>query len=215
MYKIFFINEITSIGSVFFKIMDINLFFIIITTFVRFCKNSLISVKLSFSKRRPQIFEVIFHLFWQISWFAKEMSKQKEVFMAFSENLNFNSFVASKPPKFRDFLLFFQLLETRFNWECFCWLTQSLWWGKLGHQGAICYLFNIYEGLVLLKLAETVLILINTGQSNVNVLSNKILGFYINKKSTDFLMTDFVACSWCSGNRNIGLYLGLIFKQNL
>ena len=38
-------NKLTSIGSVFFKIMDIDLFFVIITAFVRFCKNNMISVQ--------------------------------------------------------------------------------------------------------------------------------------------------------------------------
>ena len=40
-------------------------------------------------------------------------------------------------------------------------------------------LFNIYEGLVLLKLAYTVLILINTGPSNVNELNLKVYNICI------------------------------------
>ena len=48
-------------------------------------------------------------------------------------------------------------------------------WNKLHifhpYAKTLCYLFNIYEGLVLLKLAYTVLILINTHPSNVNFLT--------------------------------------------
>ena len=43
-------------------------------------------------------------------------------------------------------------------------------WPRLPQEAKACkfrYLFNINEGLVLLKLADTVLILINTGPSNV------------------------------------------------
>ena len=44
-------------------------------------------------------------------------------------------------------------------------------WPRLPQEakdGKFCYLFNINEGLVLLKLADKVLILINTGPSNFN-----------------------------------------------
>ena len=47
-----------------------------------------------------------------------------------------------------------------------------------------CYLFNINEGLVLLKLANTVLILINTGPSNVKVRVSNTCSFtdyFVNK----------------------------------
>ena len=41
-----------------------------------------------------------------------------------------------------------------------------MWFPQEASACKFCWLFNINEGLVLLKLADTVLILINTGPSN-------------------------------------------------
>ena len=46
----------------------------------------------------------------------------------------------------------------------------------------LCELFNINEGLVLLKLANTVLILINTSPSNVNGMYMVVRLSYVSSK---------------------------------